>query len=210
MANRKASAEERRHQRRYVEWNRAVAWVAIFTMAAFGFGFMVGSRWGLHRGLQTQSGPVARAMPPRSDFIPPADEPVTKADEEAVWDYYRSKGPQEPTGAEPTPPASVPKPGVQKKTPRVPEEKSTSPGRFCVQVSSFRDRQRAQRLAVRLISKGYPSVRVASADVPGRGRWYRVRVGNFDARDKAERMAATIRSREGLSPKVILEGEGAQ
>jgi len=57
-------------------------------------------------------------------------------------------------------------------------------GAFAVQVGSTTDRFEAERLAARFRSRGS---KVVTAEVPGKGRWYRVRLGSFDSREAAER-----------------------
>jgi cell division protein FtsN len=51
-------------------------------------------------------------------------------------------------------------------------------------VGSTQDRFEAERIAARLASRG---AKVSAADVPGKGRWYRVRVGSFATREEADR-----------------------
>jgi cell division septation protein DedD len=56
---------------------------------------------------------------------------------------------------------------------------------FAVQVKATQSSDEAEKFAAKLRSKGYHAT-VAEADVPGKGRWYRVRVGRFDTRAQAE------------------------
>jgi cell division protein FtsN len=53
-----------------------------------------------------------------------------------------------------------------------------------VQVGSTQDRFEAERIAARFSSRG---ARVVAGDVPGKGRWYRVRIGTFETREAADR-----------------------
>ena len=53
-----------------------------------------------------------------------------------------------------------------------------------VQVGSTQERFEADRIAARFASRG---AKVTVADVPGKGRWYRVRVGSFESREAADR-----------------------
>jgi cell division protein FtsN len=57
-------------------------------------------------------------------------------------------------------------------------------GGWVVQVGSTQERFEADRIAARYASRG---ARVTVADVPGKGRWYRVRLGSFETRDAADR-----------------------
>jgi cell division protein FtsN len=55
---------------------------------------------------------------------------------------------------------------------------------FTIQVGATQDGAEAKRLAERF--RGHDP-RVVSADLPGRGRWYRVRLGHFESREAATR-----------------------
>jgi cell division septation protein DedD len=60
-----------------------------------------------------------------------------------------------------------------------------TPASFAVQVKATQSSDEAEKFAAKLRSKGYHAT-VAEADVPGKGRWYRVRVGRFETRAQAE------------------------
>ncbi len=84
--------------------------------------------------------------------------------------------------------------------PEVAEDKRASPkrvvkpepraaaaaGGFTLQLSSTQRRVDADRFAARLREKGYAPM-VNEAQVPGRGTWYRVRLGSFSSREGAAR-----------------------
>lgn len=61
---------------------------------------------------------------------------------------------------------------------------ATERGAWVVQVGSTQERFEAERIAARFAGRG---ARVSVADVPGKGRWYRVRLGPFDTREAADR-----------------------
>lgn len=82
---------------------------------------------------------------------------------------------------------------------------SDEAGHFSLQVGAFPDSVSAQSLVERLASKGY-SVRIVSAEVAGRGTWYRVRVGDFGGRETAEQNRSQLSEREGLFALVVPEG----
>ncbi len=65
---------------------------------------------------------------------------------------------------------------------------------FAVQVASFRARPKAEELRTLLQDAGYP-VQVVEADIPGSGRYYRVRVGPFVTEEGAREAASNLRSR---------------
>jgi hypothetical protein len=70
-----------------------------------------------------------------------------------------------------------------------------SGGKFTVQVASYRDKGDARELADRLTRKGYQAF-VAEAEVPGKGTWYRVRVGRFGTRKEAASFGESLKRKE--------------
>lgn len=76
-------------------------------------------------------------------------------------------------------------------------------GNFTVQVASFKTVEDAERLAGKLGDKGYP-VFVVPADIPGRGRWYRVRVGAFPTRREAGVFSDYLKKKEPLVTSVLI------
>ena len=69
--------------------------------------------------------------------------------------------------------------------PKVPEATSAT-GAFTLQLSASPRRDDAERQASRLREKGYAPY-IVSAEVPGKGTWYRVRMGSFPSKDAATR-----------------------
>lgn len=65
-------------------------------------------------------------------------------------------------------------------------EPRAAAGGFTLQLSSTQRRADADRFAARLREKGYAPM-VSEAQVPGRGTWYRVRLGSFSSREGAAR-----------------------
>ncbi|MBI5070698.1 MAG: SPOR domain-containing protein [Deltaproteobacteria bacterium] len=62
-------------------------------------------------------------------------------------------------------------------------------GSFCVQIAATQSEAEAQRLQKRHAAEG---ARVAVAEVPGKGTWYRVRVGAYPTREEAEKRRAAL------------------
>jgi cell division septation protein DedD len=54
--------------------------------------------------------------------------------------------------------------------------------------------------------KGYAAY-LTPADIPGRGRWYRVRIGGFGSRDEAARYLKELSSRESVDALVVLNDQ---
>lgn len=72
-----------------------------------------------------------------------------------------------------------------------------------IQVASFKNRQDAESLVLRLKKKGYPAYRALGV-VPEKGIWYRVRVGHFNSRQEARKTVARLK---GARFKPIILGE---
>ncbi|HZH75902.1 MAG TPA: SPOR domain-containing protein [Archangium sp.] len=59
-------------------------------------------------------------------------------------------------------------------------------GAFTLQLSAFQNRPEADRFAAKLRDRGYAPF-IVSAEVPGKGTWYRVRMGSFASKEAASR-----------------------
>ncbi len=75
--------------------------------------------------------------------------------------------------------------------------------RFTLQLGAFRNRDEAFELISRLRAKGYNPYMVV-VDLPGSGRWYRVRLGKFASRGAAEAFMRKVVSEEHLEARVSL------
>jgi cell division septation protein DedD len=72
---------------------------------------------------------------------------------------------------------------------------SKSDGRFTVQVASFASEDAARQMSSKLNASGYPAF-VRTAQIPGKGRTYRVRVGAFATREEAQRYGDKLKAQE--------------
>ncbi len=68
-------------------------------------------------------------------------------------------------------------------------------GMFTLQVASYREKGEADALADRLSQKGYGAF-VVPADVPGKGKWFRVRVGEFRTKREAGTFGEDLKRKE--------------
>jgi DedD protein len=73
---------------------------------------------------------------------------------------------------------------------------SASNGDFTIQIGATQQRSEADRISVRYRSL---NPRVETADVQGKGRWYRVRVGSFATREAAERYRHDVSRETGVT-----------
>ena len=85
-------------------------------------------------------------------------------------------------------------------------ETGNAQGRFALQAAAFPTQAGADELAEKLKSAGVPSY-VVSADLAGRGRWFRVRVGRFNTAEDAQKFAGEAQLRgkaAGMSLQFIV------
>ena len=82
-------------------------------------------------------------------------------------------------------PASAPRPAAAPVVAPLPPASAANPGakaRFTLQLSSFPDRDEADTFARRFSSQG---AYVVVSEIPGKGTWYRVRVGSYASSQEA-------------------------
>jgi hypothetical protein len=85
-------------------------------------------------------------------------------------------------------------------------DSATGRGRYSLQAAAFPNEPGASEFSERLKRAGVPAY-VVAADIAGRGRWFRVRVGRFETAQDADRFAAEARQRAnaaGLTLRLIV------
>jgi cell division septation protein DedD len=87
-------------------------------------------------------------------------------------------------------------------TPPSPSAAAGYDGGYQLQVSSFRSQDEAHAFAEQLRGRGHRA-HVLEASVPGRGTWYRVRVGPFASQQAAAAYRATFESKEHVVPYIV-------
>lgn len=100
--------------------------------------------------------------------------------------------PAAPAPAQHPAPPSAP-PAVAAPAPALPAARP-GPAAFTIQVGASQDRAEADRLADRYRAH---RPRVVEAVVPGKGRWYRVKLGAFETRADAERYLSDLARETG-------------
>ena len=98
--------------------------------------------------------------------------------------------------------------GTKEPPPATAGKAPAAKGKFILQVASLQDRAKAEELRGTLIQMGYdPFVDVA--DLPGKGKWYRVKLRGFETREDARRVGAEIeRKIKGLQCLVSPQESG--
>lgn len=74
--------------------------------------------------------------------------------------------------------------------------------RFAVQVSAHKEEEAAQKVVNQLRAKGFEAF-ITSADIQGKGRWYRVRIGPFSDSPTAQQMASQVSKALGQGVMVV-------
>jgi cell division protein FtsN len=82
-------------------------------------------------------------------------------------------------------------------------EESEGKKKLTIQAASFRDPTDADQMVKKLKDKGFPAYKIIGV-VPGRGVWYRVRIGNYGSSDEA---AVTLKKlkKEGFKPYLVTQ-----
>jgi len=129
--------------------------------------------------------PPSAAVPPTEAAPAPAPlpTPVAGAKPPDAKPTVAKGAATAPGGARPDEKALPPAPRPPAPPPSPPPQAAARDGAFAVQVGSTQDRLEAERLAARLRARG---ARVVASEVPGRGRWYRVKVGSYETREAAD------------------------
>ncbi len=123
-----------------------------------------------------------------------AAEPIKQAHAEKQVD---TSGAREPAAQKPVPAKAAPLAARKEVAP-------ASKLRYTVQIASYQEKHMADEEVRKLKKRGYAAF-IASADVPGKGTWHRVRLGSFTNKTSAESLQKTLHAKEGISPMVTLE-----
>jgi cell division septation protein DedD len=134
-------------------------------------------------------GEAPSAVPPAGEARGAAPPPTPAAASASAAEVPApAKGASAPKVAVPKASAAAkgaaPRPGEPAAAAPVPQE-----GAFAIQVGSTQDRFEAERIAARFRARG---ARVVASDVPGKGRWFRVKVGGYETREAAEQALREI------------------
>lgn len=81
--------------------------------------------------------------------------------------------------------------------------KSGEDTRYSLQIGSYPNMDEASRVVERWKGKGY-SAYMMIADIPDRGRWYRVRIGGFGTHEDAARYLKEFQVREDVEALIVM------
>jgi len=126
-----------------------------------------------------------------------ADDPP-KERETAIRNGKKNTAP-EPAGMKAVRKTPVP----QKKEVPV-KQTASSKLRYVVQLSSHQERQTADLEVKKMKHHGFAAF-IVSSERPGKGTWYRVRVGSFTNKEAADKLQKEVRAKAGVSSIVVTE-----
>jgi cell division septation protein DedD len=178
----------------------------VILAVVFVLGLNVGKQIGVRRAESARAGDL--------DALDRAPAPPAPAKDDALTFHERltkeappppapdvAKAPEaDPVAPSPTPPpqaapppAAAPEPAPPESPP--PEPAETDPMKaWTVQLAASQDRAEAERIASRFAAL---NPRIEEAEVPGKGRFFRVRVGGFESREDAERYLRDVARETG-------------
>lgn len=81
--------------------------------------------------------------------------------------------------------------------------KSAENGKYALQVGSYPQLAEATKIVDRWKGKGYPAYMMI-ADIPDRGRWYRVRIGGFSSREDASSYLKEFQTHENIEALIVM------
>jgi cell division septation protein DedD len=112
----------------------------------------------------------------------------------------KKAGPQKP---EPEASSQIKKPAKQKENvAAVVRTKATGPV-YTIQAASVKDAKDADRLVQKLKKSGYPAYR-AIGKIPGKGIWFRVRIGEYRSKSEARNVMNKLK-KDGMKPILVMK-----
>ncbi len=81
--------------------------------------------------------------------------------------------------------------------------KSSENSAYTLQIASYPDESAAAQVIDHWKKKGYMAY-LSVEDIPDKGKWYRVNVGNFGDEESASKYAQNIKEKENVQPQVVV------
>ena len=147
--------------------------------------------------------PEAPAAPVRPSQETPATAAVpAKVEHAEVASETHAAAPVQPANATPSTPATA---SVEehKEPASFVASSNDAGGKFTVQVASFSVESQANERISSLRAAGFDA-RSTAVEIQGRGKWYRVHVGRFGAREEAAKVAAQLREKGAAASSMVV------
>jgi cell division septation protein DedD len=177
--------------------------------AVFLLGVVVGKRLATHE--QSESAPdILTALDHKAQTTLTFQDELTRnapavRREEPRREEPKREAPEPAKVAKSEPPAPAPAPAPTPAPARPPEEPraarapaASAEGAWTLQLSASQSKDEADKFAARLRDRGYAPF-IAKAEVPGKGTWYRVRMGGFPTKEAAARYLQDFKRETQLS-----------
>jgi DedD protein len=126
---------------------------------------------------------------------------VAKTPEKTISQTPKETAPKEATSKVSPSEKTVPKKETAKDKVTTAKKSPLSGGIYTLQAASVRDPNDANRLVQKLKKRGYPAYRVL-AKIPGKGIWFRVRIGEFKTKTEARPILNKLK-KEGYKPILV-------
>jgi cell division septation protein DedD len=156
----------------------------------------------------TRKAPAVEAPPPEPAKVVEAPKPAPLPEPVKVAEVTKPSPIAEPASDVKLPEAPRPEPvatrthdggGLKEAFGKVQRAPETAPdGSWTLQLSAYQDREEADRFAAGLRDKGYAPY-VIEANIPGKGTWFRVRMGRFGSKDAAGRYLEDFRRETAMN-----------
>lgn len=133
-------------------------------------------------------------------------ETADKGDFKLTFFDTLSKGKSPDTADATQPKAKKEESKREEKTPETARAAVASGGTYVIQVMSVQDRKKAEDLRERLGGMGYAPY-IDSAELNGRGRWYRVKLKGFQTKEEARKAVSALQAKvKGLNCMILPAG----
>ena len=76
--------------------------------------------------------------------------------------------------------------------------------RYTLQIASYQEKNMAEDDVKKMKKHGYAAF-IVSSELPGKGKWHRVRIGSLSNRAAAEKLQKDIHAKVGISPVITIE-----
>ncbi len=147
--------------------------------------------------------------PKNADMAANPEKKAAEAAKESALPPAKVKGPEtrsEKNASQPEPAkqnSAKPSPAPEKKAAPA---KSAAPSkmRYTIQLSAHQEKQAAEDEVKKMKQNGYAAF-IVSSDLPGKGTWYRVRLGSFSKKEAAEKLRKEVHAKVGILPIITIE-----
>jgi cell division septation protein DedD len=138
-----------------------------------------------------------------SDIISKKIAPLPETAAPQIEEKAETEKPKAPIEIEdkPEPPKTEPAKPPQKETIGAKSNTEPSGKSYTIQAASLRDAKDADRLVAAFKKQGYPAYRMIGK-IPGKGIWYRVRIGEYKSKDDARGTLEKLK-KAGIQPILV-------